>query len=50
MYRYDYVRDNNAFSIEIKSTLEAMKSNLNRSYDKQNEGSFHKFHMKWPRV
>ena len=36
MYRYDYVRDNNAFSIDILSTLEAMKFNLNRSYDKQN--------------
>ena len=35
MYRYDYIRDNTVFSIEILSTLEAMKSNLhvNRSYE-----------------
>ena len=56
--RHDDIRDNNAF--EILSTLKAIKSSFERSYDKQNitlrvisyefiklaEGSFDKFHMK----
>ena len=56
----DDVCDNNAFFVERMSTLKAIKSHFERSYDKQNitlvvisyeiiklaEGSFDKFHMK----
>ena len=42
--------DNNAFFVEILSTLKAIKSSFKRSYDKPNitlaKGSFDKFHMK----
>ena len=35
-YRHDDVRDNNAFFVEILSTLKAIESSFERSYDKQN--------------
>ena len=58
--RHDDVRGNNAFFVEIMSTLKAIKSHVERSYDKQNitvtvisyeiiklaESLFDKFHMK----
>ena len=34
-YRHDDVRDNNAFFVEILSSLKAIKSSFERSYDKQ---------------
>ena len=34
--RHDEFRDNNAFFVEIMSTLKAIKSYFERSYEKQN--------------
>ena len=34
--RHDDVRDNNAVFVEIMSTLKAIKSSFEKSYDKQN--------------
>ena len=36
MFKHDDVRDNNAFFVEIMSTLKAIKNPFERSYDKQN--------------